>query len=94
MTRYLPTTEHDLYFKKAVTRWDEAIPLGSGLTGSLIWGNGAPLRFSLDRGDLWDTRPSAGVLREDYTYETLKRLVAEKSLDQPQLEAFFTEIGI
>lgn len=82
MNTFLPPAEHDLYFKKAVTRWDEAIPLGSGLTGALIWGDGAPLRFSLDRGDLWDVRPSPHVQAEDYTYAELIRLVQEKKRDE------------
>lgn len=68
----------DLQFDKAVPLWDEAIPLGSGLTGCLIYGDGAPLKLSLDRGDLWDCRPAPEVLAPDYTYEELIRLVQEK----------------
>ena len=82
MSSFIPAEKHDLYFQKTVTRWDEAIPLGSGLTGCLIWGNGAPLRLSLDRGDLWDTRPAPEVLAEDYTYEELIRLVQQKKQDE------------
>ena len=82
MSSFIPAEKHDLYFQKTATRWDEAIPLGSGLTGCLIWGNGAPLRLSLDRGDLWDTRPAPEVLAEDYTYEELIRLVQQKKQDE------------
>jgi len=28
---------HDLYFEKLAARWDEAIPLGNGMLGALIW---------------------------------------------------------
>ncbi|MQY78292.1 MAG: hypothetical protein GH151_03735 [Bacteroidetes bacterium] len=48
---------HDLYFEKLATRWDEAIPLGNGMLGALIWQKGNNLRISLDRADLWDLRP-------------------------------------
>ncbi len=41
-----------------IRSWDEAIPLGNGLMGGLLWGEGATLRLSLDRGDLWDERPA------------------------------------
>ena len=82
MGSLMPSDKHDLYFPKTVTRWDEAIPLGSGLTGCLIWGNGEPLRLSLDRGDLWDTRPAPEVLAEDYTYEELIRLVQGRKQEE------------
>ena len=83
MNRFLPSKDLDLYFRKTVTRWDEAIPLGTGLTGVLIWGNGEPLRLSLDRGDLWDNRPASEVLAPDYTYEELVKLV--KARDQKEI---------
>ncbi|UVI28960.1 glycoside hydrolase family 95 protein [Paenibacillus spongiae] len=60
--------KHDLIFNQPITRWDEALPLGNGLTGCLLWGNGEPLRFSLDRGDLWDLRLAPEVLDERFTY--------------------------
>ena len=43
-----------LTYTKPVTRWDEAIPLGCGQNGALIWGGPDHLRFSLDRTDIWD----------------------------------------
>jgi len=39
-----------------VDRWDDAVPLGNGMIGGLLWGEGNSLRLSLDRGDLWDER--------------------------------------
>ena len=82
MCSFMPSEKHDLYFPKTVTRWDEAIPLGSGLTGCLMWGDGQPLRLSLDRGDLWDTRPAPEVLAADYTYDELIRLVREQKQEE------------
>ena len=66
---------HNLLFLEPIMKWDEAVPLGNGLTGSLIWGDGNPLRLSLDRGDLWDTRVAPEWLREDCTYSELIELV-------------------
>ncbi len=50
---------HNLEFKGLATTWDEAIPLGNGILGVLIWQKDGKLRFSLDRADLWDLRPMA-----------------------------------
>ena len=44
---------HDLRFVLAQRDDDdEAVPLGNGLMGGLLWGGGSTLRLSLDRGDL------------------------------------------
>jgi len=54
----LPYESHrDPVFKQLSKSWDEAIPLGNGLVGALVWQNGPNLRISLDRADLWDLRP-------------------------------------
>ena len=39
-----------------IKTWDEAVPLGNGLTGGLLWGYDNTINLSLDRGDLWDER--------------------------------------
>ncbi|MCZ8510964.1 hypothetical protein O9H85_00640 [Paenibacillus filicis] len=77
----MPTRQHDLLIGGAIDRWDEALPLGNGLTGCLMWGDGSPLKLSLDRGDLWDTRLAAEALSQDYTYANLIELVKQKDID-------------
>lgn len=62
-----------------IDRWDEAIPLGNGLTGTLLWGGGNRLKLSLDRGDMWDLRPIAGFQEPDWNWATLMRLVRERN---------------
>ncbi|MEG1103252.1 MAG: glycoside hydrolase N-terminal domain-containing protein [Oscillospiraceae bacterium] len=59
---------------KTITRWDEALPLGNGLCGALIWGGARGLRFSMDRGDIWDTTPFPGVKSPLFNYATMVRL--------------------
>ncbi|MFD0959992.1 glycosyl hydrolase family 95 catalytic domain-containing protein [Paenibacillus chungangensis] len=73
----LPSEGHGLVLNKAISRWDEALPLGNGLNGCLVWGNGNPLRFSLDRGDLWDLRPAPETLEPEFSYKHLIELVRE-----------------
>jgi len=75
MTR--PDPAHDLRFTGPIRRWDEALPLGNGLTGALVWGDGSPLVLSLDRADLWDLRPVAEWENPDCNYPTMRRWVAE-----------------
>ncbi len=78
----LPPADLNPVLKAPISRWDEAIPLGNGLMGGLLWGSGSTLRLSLDRGDLWDLRLPEVLQEEDWTWATLKRLVAEGKHDE------------
>ena len=51
-----PPENQNLLIEAPILLWDEAIPLGNGLTGGLLWGKDNEIRLSLDRGDLWDER--------------------------------------
>ncbi|MNP92706.1 hypothetical protein D3C85_52180 [compost metagenome] len=51
-----PKAENNLILQAPISSWDEAIPLGNGLTGGLLWGGNNIIKLSLDRGDLWDER--------------------------------------
>lgn len=57
-TQAQPQQKHNLKFGSIPTRWDEGLPLGNGMLGSLVWQKGKNLRLSLDRADLWDLRPT------------------------------------
>ncbi len=61
--------------------WDEAHPLGNGLLGALVWGDGRPLKISLDRTDLWDLRPVPEYESEDYSYERMREWVKEGRIE-------------
>jgi alpha-L-fucosidase 2 len=81
-TGRLPAAELNLKLQAPITTWDEAIPLGNGLLGGLVWGEGTRLRLSLDRGDLWDERPAEGVEWERFNYRTMRELVAAGRNDE------------
>jgi alpha-L-fucosidase 2 len=51
-----PGQKDNLRLAAPITSWEDALPLGNGLMGALLWGEGNVLRLSLDRGDLWDER--------------------------------------
>ncbi len=65
---FLPGRESDLKFNQLAGSWDEAIPLGNGMLGALIWEKDKRLRFSLDRADLWDLRPMENLDKPEWKY--------------------------
>ncbi len=76
-----PKPEHGLQYDRPATTWDEAMPLGNGLLGALVWGDGVPLRISLDRTDLWDLRPVPEFHTGDYSYAKMRQWVREGRID-------------
>ena len=63
-----------LNLQAPIDKWDEAIPLGNGLTGGLLWGDDNEIRLSLDRGDLWDNRPHPGFTAPGFTYDVVQKM--------------------
>lgn len=74
----LPQAHCNLVFESTINRWDEALPLGNGDIGCLIWGKPGALRLSIDKSDLWDCS-GAPEARCDFTYAALKQFVAENN---------------
>jgi alpha-L-fucosidase 2 len=77
------TQDLNLVLSAPIKTWDEAIPLGNGLLGGLLWGGEGTVRLSLDRGDLWDERPA--VEKEWWkkrTYAVMQQLVREKKFNE------------
>jgi alpha-L-fucosidase 2 len=77
-----------MHFDKTINTWDEAIPLGNGAIGCLIWGRSDALRLSLDRCDLWDTT-DAPKISEEYSYKNLVKLAREGN--EKEIERIFDE---
>ncbi len=83
---------YDITYQKSILSWDEALPLGNGKMGCLIYGDG-PIRFSLDRGDLWDLRPNPVTQEEGFTFKNLLRLVkSEKAEDWAEYTRLFDDV--
>ena len=85
-----PETGHNLAFPELATTWDEAMPLGNGMVGNLVWQKDGKLRFSLDRVDLWDLRPMENIdfnkwkFRDVYEHwKTNKYEEVQKAFDVP-----------
>lgn len=77
-----PGPELDLVLEAPIKTWDEAIPLGNGAMGALLWGADGILRLSLDRGDLWDERPSPQYIavKERFTWKAMREMVASNNM--------------
>src|SRR5580704_10493709 len=79
-----PKAKNNLVFDSIAKRWDEAIPLGNGWLGALLWQKDSLVRVSVDRVDLWDDRPMPAIDRLKFNwvveqvrknqYDTVQRL--------------------
>ena len=76
--------KHNLQFDTLAKHWDEALPIGNGMLGALIWEKNGNLRISLDRADLWDERPMKGLHREEFSFRWVQEQVAKKQYDTVQ----------
>ena len=61
-------SDSDLVFPSLAASWDEAIPLGNAVVGSLVWEKEGSLRMSLDRTDLWDLRPADSLSGDRFKF--------------------------
>lgn len=75
--RETKTREYKLKYSHAITAWDEAIPLGNGDLGCLIWGKSNELRFSLDKSGIWDCS-NPPEEQDGFTYANLIDLVSRR----------------
>ncbi len=66
--------QHDMLWDAPPVEWLTGIPLANGEIGALIWGDGEPLKITLDRYDCWELREQVPD-PEIYNYRNLRRLV-------------------
>ncbi|MGJ7029605.1 glycosyl hydrolase family 95 catalytic domain-containing protein [Niabella hirudinis] len=74
-----PAPEHNLQFSFLAQKWDEAMPLGNGMLGALVWQKQGRLRLSLDRADLWDERKALDLSK--FNFADVQRWVQTKKYD-------------
>jgi alpha-L-fucosidase 2 len=70
-----PLPSHNLSFQHLASSWDEAIPLGNGMLGALVWQKEDRLRISLDRADLWDLRPMENFTKAEFSFKWVQQQV-------------------
>ena len=88
----------NLQFDKLAGKWDEAMPLGNGMLGALVWGKAGKLRLSLDRADLWDERKTLPDLNK-YNFKWVQAQVdkreyqiVQQKLDDPYNGTYPTKL--
>lgn len=64
---------YNIQYSHPITSWDEGLPLGNGRMGCLLYGD-SPIRLSVDRVDLWDTRPHPATQEDGFCYQNLVKL--------------------
>lgn len=72
------SSPYDLVFPELAQTWDEGIPLGNAVVGSLVWEKENTLRMSLDRVDLWDLRSSDSLSGPNYNFQWVYDQVMKK----------------
>ena len=76
---------HGITHQSAPLSWDKGLPLGNGFLGAMFWGDGNPLKLTLDCTELWDERTNTENLKHpDYTYANLCRLISEKRFEEAE----------
>lgn len=71
-------SKHNLTLDSLPKKWDQALPIGNGMLGALIWNKDGKLRFSLDQAELWDERPMNGLHRKEFSYKWIQEQVVKK----------------
>ena len=71
-------SKSDLVFDKLASSWDEGVPLGNATIGMLVWQRDSVLRFSLDRTDLWDLRPTDSLSGDNFRFDWVKEQIRKK----------------
>ncbi|MGN0457794.1 MAG: glycosyl hydrolase family 95 catalytic domain-containing protein [Eubacterium sp.] len=69
---------YELQIDRSIDRWDEAIPLGNGEMGCLVFGSSQRIILALDRGDIWDRNDSPEHIK-GFNYSNLIKWVNEKN---------------
>ncbi|MGN0523398.1 MAG: glycosyl hydrolase family 95 catalytic domain-containing protein [Eubacterium sp.] len=69
---------NQLQIDRDIDRWDEAIPLGNGEMGCLVFGSSQRLILALDRGDIWDRSDSPEHIK-GFNYSNLIKWVETKN---------------
>lgn len=68
------TRKHDLRIEYPSPEWIDGLPLANGRMGAMVWGNGHPLRFTLDHYAVWETRYPWPGDDPCFNYRNLRRL--------------------
>lgn len=72
---YLEQTEWKLWYKRPASRWEEALPIGNGRIGGMVFGGIHRERIALNEDTLW-----SGFPRDPQNYDALRHLEPAREL--------------
>jgi alpha-L-fucosidase 2 len=84
-----PTGLHTIWFRQPAKVWDDALPVGNGRLGAMIFGGVADERLQLNEDTLWDGYPRDGANPDALTVlpEVRSLLFADKNSEAEKLAA-------
>lgn len=89
--------QHVIFFDKPAKTWEEALPLGNGHLGSMVYGRTDSLQLQINEISLWSGEPFKGADREKaYTHlDDLRKLINNKQYKEAEklLDKEFTNNG-
>ena len=75
----------ELWYKKPAAYWEEALPLGNGRLGAMVWSGVEQEKISLNEDSLWSGYPqSHDIPGAEKYYEEARRLAREKKYCEAQ----------
>ena len=76
----------ELWYKKPAAYWEEALPLGNGRLGAMVWSGVEQEKISLNEDSLWSGYPqSHDIPGAEKYYEEARRLAREKKYCEAQV---------
>ncbi len=77
---------HTLWYDKAAEFWNEALPLGNGRIGAMVFGGAGKERICLNEDTLWTGHPRHyGLYGPEDTWEKARALAHEKKYREAEL---------
>lgn len=75
----------ELWYKEPASYWEEALPLGNGRLGAMVWSGTAQEKISLNEDSLWSGYPQSHDISEAAEYYLqARRLSMEKKYEEAQ----------
>ena len=75
----------NLTYDKPATRWTEALPLGNGRIGAMVFGGTEDERVQINESTLWGGGPRDYTNPDSYTHlEEIRRLIFAGQLDKAE----------
>src|SRR5476651_1753109 len=74
-----------LVYDKPASKWTEALPLGNGRIGAMVFGGTADERLQINESTLWGGVPHDYTSPEAYTHlEEIRRLIFEGKVEEAE----------